>query len=29
IGYSVLTWAMLAAIRRSFMMTVRRLSGLK
>ena len=28
-GYSVLTWAMLAAIRRSFMMTVRRLSGLK
>jgi NitT/TauT family transport system permease protein len=29
IGYSVLTWAKLAAIRRSFMMTVRRLSGLK
>ena len=29
IGYGVLTWAMLAAIRRSFMMTVRRLSGLK
>lgn len=28
-GYAVLTWAMLAAIRRSFMMTVRRLSGLK
>jgi hypothetical protein len=29
IGYGVRTWAMLAAIRRSFMMTVRRLSGLK
>lgn len=28
-AYAVLTWAMLAAIRRSFMMTVRRLSGLK
>ena len=27
--YAGLTWAMLAAIRRSFMMTVRRLAGLK
>ena len=28
-SYATLTWAMLAAIRRSFMMTVRRLAGLK
>jgi ABC-type uncharacterized transport system permease subunit len=29
VAYATLTYAMLAAIRRSFMMTVRRLAGLK